>query len=639
MATAEGGHSLAVARERFFARGEAPRGLVSEVILRSWQRCASLGLDAHARPRTEPLTAGSLRAARDRSESLQRMCRPELEALAGDARATDSVVILTDAAGLVLDSCGSEGFVSQAARVALRPGVTWQEASAGTNAIGTALEEQRAVEVRGAEHFFDPHRVISCFAAPILDPQGRTVGALDLSGHARVAHTHALGMVQLAVDQIEHRLFEQLPAGCEVLRLHSDAALLGTAHEGVLVFFDRRLSSANRHGLELLGLGWQDVGRVDFERLFDTRSADLATLSHVTLRDGRRLHLRAELRRPAARRTTPTAAMAAARRAPQAPDRPLPDETLQQQLHAAVAMLDADLAVLVEGETGVGKEVFARRLHALSGWHEGPFVAINCAALPASLIESELFGYEPGAFTGARREGAAGLLRQAQGGVLLLDEIGDMPLELQSRLLRVLQEREVSPLGAGQPTPLHFALVTSTHRPLQSLVDAGQFRADLYYRIAHHVVRLAPLREHPALRALVEALWGRLGDEHVAPLPAHVVAALARAAWPGNYRQLLSALRVLKVHAARGDALELALLPATLLPAPVPVPMPESHGNHAAPTAGTPAAPADAGAAAPLDAVELGCMRAALDACRGNVSAAARRLGISRSTLYRRLGL
>ena len=628
MAAAYGGHTLAVARERFFARGEAPRGLVSEVILRSWQRCASLGLDAQSRPRPEPLTAGSLRAARERNEALQRSCRPGLESLAGDARATDSVVLLTDASGLVLDSCGSEGFVSQAARVALRPGVNWQEASAGTNAIGTALEERRAVEVRGAEHFFEPHRIISCFAAPILDPQGRTVGALDLSGHASVAHTHALGMVQLAVDQVEHRFFDQLPAGCEVVRLHADAALLGTAHEGVLVFFDRRLSGANRHGLRLLGLGWQDIGRADFARLFASDAADLNGLSHIALHDGTRLHVRGELRkpapRPAARPTTVAGDVA---------DRPLFDEALQRELHAAVAMLDADLAVLIEGETGVGKEVFARRLHALSSWHEGPFVTINCAALPASLVESELFGYAPGAFTGARREGATGLLRQAQGGVLLLDEIGDMPLELQSRLLRVLQEREVSPLGAGKPTPVQFALVASTNRSLRSLVDAGQFRADLYYRIAHHAVRIQPLREHPALRTLITALWEQLGGTHGASLPGPVIDLLAQASWPGNFRQLLNALRVLRVHAARGEPLQPSLL------SPAVWPRSSVQGQHADGMPGGGVAAAGAGGSPPLIAVEEDCMRTALAACQGNVSAAARRLGISRSTLYRRLGL
>ena len=621
MRAATVGDALAAARQRFFARGESPESLVPEVILKSWQRCARLGLDAGSRPRGEPLSAGSLRIARERSAALARLCRPELESLAGDARSTDSIVILTDAEGLVLDSAGSDAFVPQAARVALRPGVSWQESCAGTNAIGTALAERRAVAVRGAEHFFEPHRGISCFCVPILDTRGTTLGALDLSGHASIAHTHALGMVQLAVDQIEHRAFDQLPAGLEVLRLQSDAALLGTAREGVLVFADRKLAGANRHGLALLGRDWTAIGGTDFAQLFDCDAADLEGLARITLRDGRNLHLRGESRRSSPRRAFGPTSRSSAVVPCEAATAPWTDVRLERALDSATAMLDADLGTLLEGETGVGKEVFARQMHARSRWSAGPFVAINCAALPASLIESELFGYESGAFTGARREGTRGLLRRANDGVLLLDEIGDMPLELQSRLLRVLQEREVAALGGGTPERLRFGLISSTHRPLRALVERGEFRADLYYRLAHHAVQLPPLRSRGNLREIAATLWNRLPGPACAPLPEEMLAALARASWPGNFRELTNVLRVLRVHARRDEALSLGMLPHDL----------EST-----------AARVDAETAAPPEArlgdVAERCMRSALRECDGNYSQAARRLGISRSTLYRRVG-
>src|SRR6185437_7286770 len=188
-------------------------------------------------------------------------------------------------------------------------------------------------------------------------------------------------------------------------------------------------------------------------------------------------------------------------------------------------VLQAGLPVLLQGETGTGKEVFARELHARSTRAGKPFVAVNCAALPEGLIEAELFGYEEGAFTGARRQGSPGLLRQAEGGTLFLDEIGDMPLALQPRLLRVLQERELSPLGGGKPVKLDFALVCASHCELPQAVDAGRFRADLYYRIADHVVTLAPLRQHPDRAAVVDALWQQLGQGHA--LSSQARAALA----------------------------------------------------------------------------------------------------------------
>src|SRR5690606_11043554 len=211
-------------------------------------------------------------------------------------------------------------------------------------------------------------------------------------------------------------------------------------------------------------------------------------------------------------------------------------------LDQAVRALDAGLAVLLCGETGTGKEVLSRHIHARSTWRDGPFVAINCAALPEHLVESELFGYEPGAFTGARREGARGLLRQAHGGVLFLDEIGDMPLALQTRLLRVLQEREVQPLGSDKRIPLAFGLLSASHQDLKALVAQGRFRADLYYRLQDMPLHLPPLRARPDLAAFIEAayrdLGGSLADETRAALAAHD--------WPGNYRELLSLLRRLR---------------------------------------------------------------------------------------------
>jgi transcriptional regulator of acetoin/glycerol metabolism len=601
--------SIRTARRQFFENGCAPHGLVPDTILRSWQRCLGMGLDTAAAPSIEPLSTRELSDIRGRNEELHRLCRSELEALYADACDTNCVVILSNSQGMILDALGSAEFATRAARVALRPGVAWHETTTGTNAIGTALAERRAVEVRGAEHFFEPHGILSCYAAPILDPRGSVLGALDLSGHANVAHTHALGMVRLAVDHIEHRMFETTPNGCEVLRVHSDAGLLGTSHEGVLVFRDRCLIAANRYGLGLLGLDWSVLGKQQFDELFATRPANLANVTQLTLIDGRTVRARSEGGRvavsvPLSKQATPAE--------PIVSDRSM--DKLQRQ---AARMLDADIPVLLLGETGVGKEICARQLHAASKWSSGPFVAANCAALPASLIEAELFGYEAGAFTGARKQGAIGLLRRAQGGVMLLDEIGDMPLELQSRLLRVLQDREVVPVGGSRALPVRFGLICSTHRPLRELVEQGLFRADLYYRIAHHTVTLPPLRQRVDLMSVIVELWERLVGDPDLKLPSEVLDRLATYEWPGNYRQLAGVLRSLQVIVTHGDCVSVNDLPSEIVLA-------AKVGRHAAPESDK------------LTSVELEAMRAALDACGGNVSAAARRLGVSRSTLYRR---
>ncbi len=305
--------------------------------------------------------------------------------------------------------------------------------------------------------------------------------------------------------------------------------------------------------------------------------------------------------------------------------------------------LDAGLAVLLCGETGTGKEVLSRHIHVRSAWRAGPFVAINCAALPEHLVESELFGYEPGAFTGARREGARGLLRQAQGGVLFLDEIGDMPLALQTRLLRVLQEREVQPLGSDKRVPLAFGLVSASHQDLKALVAQGRFRADLYYRLQDMPLHLPPLRKRPDLAVFIDDAYRALGGY----LSGDALAALARHDWPGNYRELFSVLRRLRCQhpgtaarrgqqSARGHTVPAARNAAAARPAGHPW-RPRTPWRRPGGTRQTALSRARADAGTGLRALERQAIEQALQACQGNVSHAARRLGIHRSTLYRKL--
>ncbi|WP_371346879.1 sigma-54-dependent Fis family transcriptional regulator [Ancylobacter sp. IITR112] len=601
--------AVLAARKQFFQQGLHDRplaALVPEPILRSWKRCAERGLDNAALPRLEPLTAPELQAIAERHERLRRLCRPEVESLYADAMQTGCVVILTDAEGMILDALGHADFAARAAQVALRPGVLWGESSTGTNAVGTALVEGRPIAVHGGEHYYDPHAILSCSAAPILDPYGHTVGALDMSGPAAVDHRHALGLVRLAVEQIEHRFFDEGFSGRRILRLQADRALLGTPREGVLVFEDDRLVAANRAGLGLVGADWSALGEKRAEELLEKLPDSDGDTQALRQRGGRTLFGRFE---GASARPRP-----AARPRPPREEGPLLGAEERAALARAVRMVGADVPVLIRGETGTGKEVAAREIHRLSARADGPFVAVNCAAIPETLIESELFGYEDGAFTGARRQGRRGLLREADGGVLFLDEIGDMPLALQSRLLRVLQEREVAPLGGGRPVKIDVALLCATHRDLRLLVEAGSFRQDLYFRIAHYTVELPPLRRLPDRAGIVRALWARLvADERLTLSPA-CAARLAAYDWPGNFRQLAGTLRALGALADPFRPVGEDMLPPEILAAP--------------------AAPAPSGT---LDALTVEAMRQAVEACGGNVSQAARRLGVNRSTLYRRL--
>ncbi|ODT66003.1 MAG: sigma-54-dependent Fis family transcriptional regulator [Pelagibacterium sp. SCN 63-23] len=600
--------ALAAAREKFFSGLDLPEGLVPAPILRSWQRCAEQGLDAGSAILAEPMTAAELRALQEQNETLRLLSRSELVSLRAEAKLTDSVVILTDAKGLVLDTAGSPEFAGRAAQVALRPGVAWSETSTGTNAIGTALAERRAIEVHGAEHFFEPHGILHCAASPIFDPYGQLAGVLDMSGHASAEHTHAMGLVRLAVEQIEHRFFNRAFDAMTVVRFHRSADLLGTAREGVLVFDGDKLVAGNRRALHLVGLDRKALRKATSEGIFAEASLSIER-GELRSRNGERFFAAVTQPRATSLRVPGTVSREQRPRH----DSPILSSEAQADLSKGIRLVNAEIPVLIAGETGAGKEVFARYLHAKTRRAGKPFIAINCAALPESLIEAELFGYEAGAFTGARKSGAKGLVQQAEGGILFLDEIGDMPLSLQSRLLRVLQDKEVSPLGGGSPQKADFVPIAATNRDLQAMVEAGTFRADLYFRIAQYTITLQSLAERTDRPAVIEALWSQVAQRH-GSLPTPVLNQLAAYHWPGNFRELVGSLRAIAALHDPGDTICVSALPRSLAPGPAIYTL-----------------------AGDLDAVSEAAMRRAVDQHRGNISAAARALNIDRSTLYRRL--
>jgi transcriptional regulator of acetoin/glycerol metabolism len=606
------------ARQYFFSQKTVPGGLIPQSILRSWIRCQALGLEGRANALPEPLTAHEFALTAEEAEAFKRLCRPEVEALYADAQATDSIVILTNTSGLVIDTIGSLDFAERAARVALRPGVPWSEQVVGTNAIGTSLAEGCPIEVRGAEHYLECNRILSCSASPIMGPQGNVLGVLDLSGPAETHHAHALGLVRLAADQIEHRLFEQDFGGADVVRLHADPAMLGTSREGILVFEDGRLKAANRHGLALVGRRFDAIGKASWADLFGEGLAALADSGSLKRNNGTTLVGRLD-----GFRKGPAPVRSVERRVPPAIPQPIFDLETAQALARAVRLLDAAVPVLIRGETGTGKEVFARAVHGRSLRSERPLIAVNCAALPETLMEAELFGYHTGAFTGARPGGSKGYLREADGGVLFLDEIGDMPLTLQTKLLRVLQEREVVPLGGGKSVPVDFMLICATNRNLWDFVEAGTFRSDLYFRIAQYTIELSPLRQRPDRAQLVDELWNSLGARaRRISLTPECREQLVSYEWPGNFRQLVGCLRAMLALCDPGDSLNLDALPPDV-----------RHGVKIADKVASPR-----GKTQPtLETIAATAMQDALRAAKGNVSLAARQLGVSRSTLYRRM--
>ena len=644
--------ALRQARQHLLESGECPGGLVHERLARSWSRSMAAGLLPAGRVAApEPASSGSLRQALSVSHTLLAHSRPIMDYVFDQVRHSQSVVALADRRGMLLHTLGDTHFADKAARVALACGASWHEEDRGTNAIGTALVEASAVQIHGSEHFLDRNSFLTCAASPILSATGELLGVLDISGDYRSghAHGHTLGLASTAARLIENRL---LVATCQRnlrLHLHTQPEGIGSVAEGIAVVSeDGWIVGANRVGLVQLGLHAGDVGATLLERVLDVRLDDL--LSHHKRRPQQPQALRvlglngisgllfAQVQMDAAAWMTPSQSNTAARAAPTQDALALLDtgdvrwSTAADKARRVVAK---PIPVLIQGESGVGKEVFARALHASGPRCDAPFVAINCAAIPENLIESELFGHVAGAFTGARKEGHLGRLREAHGGTLFLDEIGDMPLALQTRLLRVLQERSVTPVGASKAVPVDFALVCATHNQLMQAAEQGRFRQDLYYRINGLTVQLPALRERSDFVALLRRLLSDLATEQGLPVDVEVapdlLARLAAYSWPGNLRQLASVLRTACAMLVEGeDTLRWEHMPDDLVQALEVAPLAFGHPPD---TPDTPTAPA----ALSLQQLSTAAIDQALQAARGNMSQAARQLGISRQTLYRKL--
>lgn len=614
------------ARQEFFSAGRVQQGAVAEAIERSWRRCLDNGLDSASPVVNELITQSELAHKCEKNELLLSHARPEMATLNEQISHTRSMVILTDDEGLILHSLGDDNFLSAAQRIALSPGCSWHEDQRGTNAIGTALVDKAPMTVQGAEHYMERHHILSCSAVPIFGAANELVGTLDVSNDYLMPQQHTLALVKMAAQMIENRLFRASCKGEVALHFHARPEFIGTLWEGIAVFSgDGTLVALNRSGqfqLELVG----SAKGVHFDSLFDlSLNTTLARgvsaeqlIFPLRLANGARIYARMEIspERSSASRAEYSPARQKRTSAANFDMLDSGDPRVARAIAQVKMVLKQEIPILIEGETGVGKELFARAIHDASRRSDGPWVAVNCAALPEGLIESELFGYEEGAFTGARRRGSPGKLEQAHGGTLFLDEIGDMPLPLQARLLRVLQERSVTPLGGSKAKALDFSLVSATNQKLREKVERGEFRSDLYYRLNGLSVTLPPLRQRTDLPALLDML---LQIEHAeqAVFTPEVMQLFQTHPWPGNIRQLHNVLRTALALSSGQPISELHLTQDFLDDL-------ERCAEEEIETS-------------TLDSMADDAIRAALRSNDGNVSAAARQLGISRNTMYRRM--
>ena len=628
-----------------------------QTIAKSWDRCRSYGLDLTEKPDSAPIRSDALSEELERNHYLVSHALPVLETLYQQLAGSHSMVVLTDEQGLILHSLGDNDFIERAQRVALQPGVSWSEDSRGTNAIGTALVERSPICVNGAEHFLKANQFLTCSAVPISDPRGRMVGVLDVTGDHRGYSSHTIALVKMSAQMIENHLFsDAFPEGIAI-HMHGRPEFLGTLCEGIVSFSpDGAFISANRSACSMLGRSLADLRTHTFTTLFGNRIQNVLDQAmaqgeiplRLSLTSGTqvlgRVRVGSRVRRPMRvftfdRKGDPSRRTATEDQSPPGSGALAGLMTGDAQIEAVCTkvrrVLGRDITILVQGETGTGKELIANAIHEDSPRAHAPFVAVNCASIPDTLIESELFGYEEGAFTGAKRKGNVGKILQADGGTLFLDEIGDMPLNLQARLLRVLQERKVTPLGSIKSYPVDIAIVCATNRKLRDMVSNGEFREDLYYRLNGLTVNLPPLRSRSDIRPVVERILRKEAPVGTRPrVDDEVMHMFLRHPWPGNLRQLTCLLRTALVMADEDGEIRREHLPDDFLDELTEPPVPV----HLRPTPGV-AADGESRATFSdrLDDLELQAIREALEKHRGNVSAASRQLGISRNTIYRKM--
>jgi transcriptional regulator of acetoin/glycerol metabolism len=620
-------------------------------ITQSWIRCLDeYRLDPGTCAEPEVVSSTELQERRERLADIQAVAKVEMANLYQQLAGSGYAIMLTDREGVMLNYFGDPAFTHAASKTGLMPGAVWSERAQGTNGMGTCLFERRPLTVHQDEHYLCRNTGLSCAAAPIFDHQGELVGVLDASGESRLAQQHTLALVSMSVQMIENRVFLQQFRDDFILRFHNRPEFVGTLSEGAIALsVTGKVLAATRCALFQLGLRDRSeiVGR-DITELFNITFSGLidSTVRKAfhpvpifEIRNGARFFgvMYQPLSTAGPRHVAHIALLPGAVAKEEfsvQPDSPLDrlqfgDPVMAANVDKAKRVLERNVAIMLLGETGTGKEMFARAIHASSSRASRPFIAINCASIPEALIESELFGYRAGAFTGASKEGQRGKLLQANSGTLFLDEIGDMPVALQARLLRVLEEREVLPLGSETPVRLDIRLVSATHCDLQKKMEVGAFREDLYYRLQGVTLTLPPLRERADRIALIRRLAEEESDEgHPVELDARLLSVLDRQRWPGNVRQLRHLLRSM-IALRESDRLTARDLPPEYRDDAVEAAPPVTRETEAivmiAPSLNT------------LESAERHALLQELQRHEWNLSGVARELGISRNTLYRKL--
>ncbi|NQZ30075.1 MAG: sigma-54-dependent Fis family transcriptional regulator [Oceanospirillaceae bacterium] len=638
-----------------------------QLISESWQRCRKFGLQHDTEPERQSLASADTHILQETYRQListtDHAVLPYYDNILNNS---PCLILLADSRGHVLNSWGERRFLSVQQKAWFSAGASWREVSTGTNAIGTALAVGQAVQIERDEHFLKRHRYMIGSAAPIYDANNELLAVLDISSDTYMPQAHTLGMVRLMSQSIENKLiFDKYHASSAIVTINTHIDNLDSQWSGLIVFDEQgRVIVTNRRAEQLLdfqlsGLNIEEVLHLPLQTLQSKTKNEpfkVRVFNKYTMYAQLSMPASIGLITPVAFTPEKNKLNSCSKKSPLGLPLDLAqiefgDAKMQRAIMQGKKVIEKDIPLLIFGETGVGKEVFVSALHQFSSRADSHLVALNCAAIPAELVESELFGYVKGAFTGADAKGSIGLIRQASKGILFLDEIGDMPMKVQARLLRVLQERQVTPLGSTKSYPVDIKLISATHCNLKELVASGLFRKDLFYRINGLKIEIPALRARTDKRALFESIFHKKAQSSQPAISAEIMSLFIKHPWPGNIRQFISVLEVALAMAddepienwhLADDFFDDLLEEDTQIAVPLTdvIKMDQSSEfNYQLEDNIVPITAVPMPFSQKIDLDDKTALLDCFNRCNGNLSKTAKTLGVSRNTLYKRLRL
>ena len=647
--------AIAEVWQEFIRSGQILTGSVRPEILNSWHRCQAFGVDPEDGVSHQLLSDDEINLLLGKHKAYLDIVRHFMKRLYEFVKGSGFIVMLADERGYVMENLGDSATLELAARVNLIKGACWTEEEGGTNGIGTALALKKPFQVSGREHFCRKLHTWTCSAAPFFAESGELIGALQMSGPASETHQHTLGMVVAAVEAISYQI--------RVRSRNSDLSVLNdrlnnifqTMSDGAIIIDQAgAITQINPVAKKFLGAGilgrsideligadtallkFIQAGRTykDQEIILETSYGDihaLVTVKPVSNEFGE-LTGGVIFFNPINKMKKLVNRFGGAQATFSFSDLVGRHETFKKALRLAERAAGNTSHVLLQGESGTGKELLAQAIHNRSLRRKGPFLALNCASLPRDLIASELFGYASGAFTGANPKGRPGKFEMAAGGTLFLDEIGDMPLDQQASLLRVLQDKQITRLGSDRVISVDVRVICATNRDLREEVAKGNFRKDLYYRLNVILIQVPALRERGddvlfLFDYFLQKIAGKL-NLAVSQVDSAVRDCLRAYSWPGNVRELENVVEKM-LNLAEAGRISIAHLPAEILAhvgsvAAVPPPVGGSDNP-------------DKNYKQMLGESERRILLDLLQDHHGNVSRIARAMGVSRNTIYRKM--